>query len=451
MLHFLIVIAIVLLLLALRQNIILILAVAAVYLHVFVADSKIEFLIQDMWFAVDREVLLAIPLFILAGNVMSQGSIAKRLIDFMAAITSPIPGGLGIACVLSCAAFAAINGSSIVTMLAIGSIMYPALLSRGYDKSFALGAIASAGTLGIIIPPSIPLILYGIMTEKNIAHLFIAGIGPGLVLTALFASYSFWINRRLPRERFTLGEVGNAFLRGIFALLMPVIMIGGIYSGRFSPTESAAVALVYALIVDFLVHPVFDRILDALKAGQLPARAIGAGLKDTVVGAPRRGGEFLKVVLDTVKLLAVLLPLLCIAHSLNTILDYSGVPKAMVNVVGGAIEDRWLLMLGINVLLLIVGCLMDVGSAILVLAPLLQPLAAAKGFDPIHFGIIMIANLEIGYLTPPVGLNLIVAMAAFKESFGRICRAVVPFIVIMLFWLIFVVLYSPLSLTLVSK
>jgi C4-dicarboxylate transporter DctM subunit len=451
MLHLVIILALVMALLVLRQNIILILAVAAVYLHVFVAGSKIEFLIQDMWFAVDREVLLAIPLFILAGNVMSQGSIARRLIDFMAAVTSPIPGGLGIACVLSCAAFAAINGSSIVTMLAIGSIMYPALLSRGYDKQFALGAIASAGTLGIIIPPSIPLILYGIMTEKNIAHLFIAGIGPGLVLTALFAGYSFWINRALPRESFTLGQVAEAFFRGIFALLMPVIMIGGIYTGRFSPTESAAIALVYALIVDFLIHPTFDRFLDAVKAGDSPLHAIGAGIKDTFVGGPKRGREFLGVVLETVKLLAVLLPLLCIAHSLNTILDYSGVPKAMVDIIGGAIQDRWLLMLGMNVLLLIVGCLMDVGSAILVLAPLLQPLAAAKGFDPIHFGIIMIANLEIGYLTPPVGLNLIVAMAAFKESFGRICRAVVPFIIIMLFWLVLVTVYSPLSLGLVAK
>ena len=159
--------ALILLLLVLRQSLVLLLAVAAAYIHVFVANSKIEFLMQDFWFTVDREVLLSIPLFILAGNVMSRGSIAVRLIGFMTAFTSPFPGGLGIACVLSCAAFAAINGSSIVTMLAIGSVMYPALLAQGYSQNFALGAIASAGTLGIIIPPSIPLILYGIMTEKT--------------------------------------------------------------------------------------------------------------------------------------------------------------------------------------------------------------------------------------------------------------------------------------------
>lgn len=451
MLHFAAILALVLLLLVLRQNIILILAVVAAYVHVFVADSRIEFLIQDMWFAVDREVLLAVPLFILAGNVMSQGSIARRLIDFMAAATSPIPGGMGIACVLSCAAFAAINGSSIVTMLAIGSIMYPALIQRGYSKHFALGAIASAGTLGIIIPPSIPLILYGIMTEKNIAHLFIAGIGPGVLLTMLFSGYSLWVNRGLPRERYSLSDVGAAFLRGIFALMMPVIMIGGIYSGYFSPTEAAAVALVYALFVDFFIHPVFDRALAALGQGRPATAAVVEGMVDTLTGAPRRGREFLGVVLETVKLLATLLPLVCIAHSLNTILDYSGVPKEMVGLIGGLVEDPWLMMLGINLLLLLVGCVMDVGSAILVLAPLLQPLAMAKGFDPIHFGIIMIANLEIGYLTPPVGLNLIVAMAAFKESFGLICRAVLPFLVIMLLWLTVVVVYAPLSLYLVGN
>ena len=189
--------------LVLRQSLVLVFAVAAAYIHVFIANSKLEFLLQDFWFTVDREVLLSIPLFILAGNVMSRGSIAQRLIGFMTTITSPIPGGMGIACVLSCAAFAAINGSSIVTMLAIGSVMYPAMVSRGYSKHFALGAVASAGTLGIIIPPSIPLILYGIMTEKNIAHLFVAGIGPGLLLTLFFAGYSFVVNRNIARERYT--------------------------------------------------------------------------------------------------------------------------------------------------------------------------------------------------------------------------------------------------------
>jgi C4-dicarboxylate transporter DctM subunit len=440
----LILLGLIVVLLALRQSLVLVFAVAAAYIHVFIAESKLEFLLQDFWFTVDREVLLSIPLFILAGNVMSRGSIAQRLIGFMRTLTAPIPGGLGIACVLSCAAFAAINGSSIVTMLAIGSIMYPAMVANGYSKSFSLGAVASAGTLGIIIPPSIPLILYGIMTEKNIAHLFVAGIGPGLLLTMMFAGYALVINRNIPRIGFTMVEAGRSFTAGIFALALPLIIIGGIYSGYFSPTESAAVALAYALVIEFFVHE---------REGAKPAAAgVGAvgRVQHYLATRAMNPRELMETVLETTRLLATLLPLLCIAGSLNTILDHSGAPKHMVQYLTGAIDDRWVLMLGINLLLLIVGCIMDVGSAILILAPLLQPLAAAKGFDAIHFGIIMIANLELGYLTPPVGLNLIVAMAAFKVSFMTVCKAVVPFILIMLVWLTIVVTVPQLSLFLIK-
>ena len=351
---------------------------------------------------------------------------------------------MGIACVLSCAAFAAINGSSIVTMLAIGSVMYPAMVSRGYSKSFALGAVASAGTLGIIIPPSIPLILYGIMTEKNIAHLFLAGIGPGLLLTLMFASYSFVVNRHIPRERYSVAQAWQSFTNGIFALLLPVIIIGGLYSGYFSPTESAAVALAYALFIEFFVHKRETPPLARVGGGAL------SGVKNFFASRAMNGKDLIEVVLETTRLLATLLPLVCIAGSLNTILDHSGAPKQMVQFMVGAVQDRWVLMFLINVLLLIVGCLMDVGSAILILAPLLEPLASAKGFDLIHFGIIMIANLEIGYLTPPVGLNLIVAMAAFRESFTTICKAVVPFIAIVLVWLVIVATVPQLSLYLVG-
>ncbi|MBN8493360.1 MAG: TRAP transporter large permease subunit [Burkholderiales bacterium] len=432
-------------LLVLRQSLVLVLAVATAYVHVFIANSKIEFLIQDFWFTVDREVLLSVPLFMLAGNVMSRGSIAKRLIDFMSAFTQPIPGGLAVACVLSCAAFAAINGSSIVTMLAVGTIMYPALVARGYSPQFAIGAVASAGTLGIIIPPSIPLILYGIMTEENIAHLFVAGIGPGLLLMLMFAGYSFWVNRHIARIPFSMESAMKATGSGIFAILLPFIMIGGIYSGWFSPTEAGAVSLAYALVIEFFVHA---------EEGAKPAPA-GASFGQRVrhYFATREMGPrtLIDVILETTKLLATLLPLLCIAGSLNTILDHSGVPRQMVQSLSAAITSPVVMMVGINILLLIVGCLMDVGSAILILAPLLKPLAESIGVNPVHFGIIMISNLEIGYLTPPVGLNLIVAMAAFKVAFGTVVRSVIPFITIMLFWLVIVIVYPSLSLYLLGK
>jgi C4-dicarboxylate transporter DctM subunit len=426
--------------LVLRQRLVLVLAMVTVYIHVFVADGKVEYLIQDFWFAADREVLLSIPLFMLAGNVMSRGSIARRLVNVMHAFTSPIPGGLAVAAVLSCAAFAAINGSSIVTMLAIGSIMYPALTASGYSERFAVGAIASAGTLGIIIPPSIPLILYGIMTDVNIAHLFLAGVGPGLLLMLMFAGYSFWVNRKMPREPFSPAGAWRATLGGILAIMLPAIMMGGIYTGRFSPTEAGAVALAYALVIEFFVHA--------------RAEAVPAPAGSSVVGRLRHHLSTREmnlrllgtVILETSRLLAILLPLLCIASSLNTILDHSGAPKQMVQHLIGNIDSAWVIMVGINLVLLVAGCVMDVGSAILIFAPLLKPLAESIGVDRVHFGIIMIANLEIGYLTPPVGLNLIVAMAAFKVSFGTVIRSVLPFVALMAVWLLLVIVYPSISL-----
>jgi len=393
-------------LLFLRQPVVLILAGCTAYIHIFLASkSSVEYLVQDMWFTVDREVLLSIPMFILAGSLMTSGSIAQRLINVMVAMTAPVPGGLAIAAVLACGVFAAISGSSIVTMLAIGTIMYPALLKDGYSKVFSIGLICSAGTLGVMIPPSIPMILYGIVTETSITKLFIAGIAPGLVLVLLFSVYSYAKNRSKPTQEFDLERIAVAWKEGVFAIFLPVLLLGGIYTGYFSPTESAAVSLLYALLVELLIHRSMK--LESYK----------------------------QVALGTVTMLGALLPLLAICTSLNTILAYEGIAKSWVAFVAANVSSPVLVMLGINVLLLIVGCLMEVASAIMVFAPLLYPMAMNAGFDPVHFGIIMTANLEIGYLTPPVGLNLIVAMAAFRESFALIVRGVVPFMVIMLAWL----------------
>ncbi len=404
-------------LLFLRQPVVLILAVVAAYTHAFFAtNSGVEFLLQDMWFVVNREVLLSIPMFIVAGAIMTRGSIAQRLINVMVELTAPIPGGLGVAAVLGCAVFAAISGSSIVTMLAIGSIMYPAMIGAGYNKLFSLGLIMSAGTLGIMIPPSIPMILFGIMTEVSITEMFKAGIGPGLLLTLVFAVYSYAMNRRMPTKRWSLSGIWNSLRQGIWAMLLPVILLGGIYSGYFSPTEAAAVSVLYALIVETFIH----------RDMKLP--------------------DYGKVLVETVQLLGVLLPLLAIAASLNTVLDYEGVAEGWVNFVKAHVTDKLTMMIGINILLLIVGCLMDAGSAIIVFSPLLLPLATSVGYDPVHFGIIMTANLEIGYLTPPVGLNLIVAMAAFKENFWTVCRAAVPFVILMVLWLVAVIAFPELSL-----
>ncbi len=409
-------------LLFLRQPVVLILAAGAAYVHaVFAKNSQVEYLIQDMWFTVDREVLLAIPMFLLAGALMTRGAIAQRLINVMIALTAPVPGGLAVASVLACAVFAAISGSSIVTMLAIGTIMYPGLIKAGYGKAFSIGLICSAGTLGVMIPPSIPIILYGLTTETSITQLFIGGLGPGLLLTLLFALYCYMANRRRERESLDLRRVVRSLREGVFAMFLPVLLMGGIYSGYFSPTEAAAVSLVYALIVELIIHR-------ELKLA-----------------------DYRHVLFDTVKMLGTLLPLVAIASSLNTILDYEGIAKGWVQIVQSNVSNPAMVMIGINVLLLAVGCVMEVASATLIFAPLIAPIAKDAGIDPVHLGIIMTANLEIGYLTPPAGLNLIVAMAAFRESFALICRAVIPFVVIMLAWLMVVSFWPALTLHLVGK
>jgi C4-dicarboxylate transporter DctM subunit len=421
MTHGLALAAIVLALLLLRQNIVLTLAIAVAFIHAYMAKSSAVFLIQDVWFTVAREVLLSIPMFIFAGNLMARGSIAARLTRIMSAFTVSIPGGLGIATVLSLAGFSAISGSSIVTMMAVGTIMYPALLKNGYSKRYALGVLCSGGTLGIIIPPSLLMIVYGFMTEVSITDLFRAGWGPGLLLTGALCAYTYIVNRSLPTGRMDVAEIVAALRSGVAALLMPVILLGGIYSGYFTVTESAAIAVGYALVVEAFVHR------------ELSLRDCG------------------KILLDTIKLLGGLLPLVAIAGSLNTILDYEGVPAALVRLMQGHVGDQWSMLLLVNLLLLIAGALMDEVSAIVVLAPLLHPLGVAYGFDPVHFGIITIVNLQIGYVAPPVAINLIVAMITFKESFGLLCRSVLPFIGIMLAVLVVTAAFPPLSLVFVGR
>lgn len=404
----------------LRQPLLLILAAGTAFVHVVLANSKFDYMIQDVWTALDKEILLAIPMFLLAGAVMTRGSIAKRLIRIMIALTAPIPGGISVATVLSCAIFAAISGSSIVTMLAVGTVMFPALISNGYPRSFSIGLICASGTLGIIIPPSIPMILFGIMTETSITKLFLAGIVPGLLLAFLLAGYSVLVNRHRDRSNWDKDEILASIRSGFFALALPVLLLGGIYSGYFTPTEAAAAALVYSLIVEGLIH-----------------REIGFR-------------DFYEIVGSTASLMGMLLPLVAFATSLSVIMDYERVPQAIVAWVQTFIDSRTTFLIAANAILLLAGCVMDVGSAIVILAPLLMPLALVYGVDPVHFGIVMTVNLEIGYITPPVGLNLFVAIAAFKASFSEVCRSVLPFIVIMLFGLLLITAVPALSLWVIS-
>lgn len=408
--------ALIVLMLVLRQPLTILLLVAIGYVHIAWGHGYLDYVVEDMWTSLNKELILSIPLFLLCGSVMTKGSAARRLIRIVSALTAPTRGGLGIAAILSCAVFAAISGSSIVTMIAVGSVLYPAMREAGYGNSFALGTVVSGGTLGIIIPPSIPLILYGLVTETSVVDLFLAGILPGLVLIGLMACYSTWSTRKLPAAPMDWQELRDALRSGVWAALFPVILLGGIYSGWYSPTESAAVALAYALVIEFFVHR------------EMTLR------------------DYFDVVTDTAKLGGALFPLIAVALSLNLILIEYRVPAMMVELVQGWISSPLAMLLVINALLLVVGAFMTTNEAILILGPILMPVAQAYGFDPVHFGIIMIVNLEIGYLTPPVGMNLMVAMITFKQRFADILRGVLPYIGVMVVGLAIIALVPWLSL-----
>ena len=399
---------IIIVLFLLRQNLIVILGTATAYAYWAFGDGVISNIVVDAWDAANKDILLSIPLFILAGNIMSRGGMASRLIDLMKSLTAPIPGGLAIATILSCAAFAAVSGSGTVTLLAIGTLMYPALINAGYPKSFALGALCAAGTLGIVVPPSIPLILYGIMTQTSIGDLFIAGIGPALLLTILMLGYAMLQNFSHRESSWNLNYILTSLKKGIWALLVPIIILGGIYTGYFTATESAAVAVVYSIIVETFIHK------------------------------EMKWEILFDVIAETTKLLGSLFPVLMIALSLNVFLTYEEVPQNLVGWMSQRIDNPTTALLGINLFLILIGCIIDIGSAILILAPMLGPIASSQGIDPVHFGIIMVMNLEIGYLTPPLGLNLIVAMGVFKEKFWTVCKATIPFLLIMLTGLLIV-------------
>ena len=394
--------AMVLVLLVLRLNLIVVLLILAAAIHLFYGDADLVYMAEDIWAALDRDALLSIPLFLLCGTIMCRGAIATRLINVLKEATCTLPGGLGAATILSCAFFAAISGSSMVTLLAVGAILYPALLEQGYSKKYALGALTSAGTLGVVIPPSIPMIIYGIVTETSITDMFLAGIIPGIILTIVLTAYSVWVNRTMPRRDFNAGRFITSLRQGIWSILMPIILLGGIYSGYFTATESAAIALTYAILIEAFIHR------------ELTFKQ----LYETVV--------------STTEMLGGLVPIIAIAMSLNLLLTAEQVPSNLAAWMTTHVEDKWMFIIGLNIMLLAIGCLMEIIAAILIMAPIMLPVALAYGIDPVHLGIIMVINLEIGLLTPPVGINLVVATSAFKESFFEVTRSVVPFILLML-------------------
>lgn len=368
-----------------------------------------------MFTGINNFTLMAIPFFILAAELMRIGGLSERLIDLARILVGWVPGGLGAATVLACLFFGSISGSSPATVVAIGSIMFPALVAAGYDKRFAIGLIATAGTLGPVVPPSIGLIIYGSVTGTSVGQLFAAGLLPALLIgsllvgyTVAYASYKGYGREPLPSLRAIVG----AIRRAAWGLGLPVILLGGIYSGVFTPTESAAIACVYGLFVGMVVYR-------EIGWRDLPITLRNSGL---ISGA--------------------LLLITAGAAAFSWLLAMTGAPTALASQVLGLTENPVLVMMLFNAVMLITGFFLDGASATIVLSPLLQPIAAQVGFDATQFGIITLVNFSVGMITPPVGLNLFVAMAISRMSLMDVFRACLPFIALMLIALI-VVSYVP--------
>jgi tripartite ATP-independent transporter DctM subunit len=365
--------------------------------------------------------LAAIPFFILAGNLMETGGISRRLVEFAKSIVGGVQGGLPMTCVLTCMIFAAVSGSSVATTFAIGAILIPALIKHGYPTNYAAALQATSAELGVIIPPSIPLILYGVAAEVSIGELFIAGFGPGIFIGVslmlfvhLYCRWKGW-GKNDGEGRLS---VGRATAQAAWALFMPVIILGGIYGGVFTPTEAAAVAVFYALIVGMVVY------------GEIKPRDLFPILKKSVVSS------------------AVIMFIIANAGLFAFLLTRAGVPTEIGNWLNKVLESPAMFLLGVNLALFVIGMFIETSAAILVLAPILVPVAIHFGIDPVHFGLIMVINLAMGMITPPFGVNLFAACTIARISLDQIVSRLLPFIVV-IFCCLMVVTYVPsISLTL---
>ncbi|MFV8750070.1 TRAP transporter large permease [Nannocystaceae bacterium ST9] len=372
-----------------------------------------------------KDVLLAIPFFVASGAIMSAGGIARRLVDVARALVGWMPGGLAIAAVGACVIFAAISGSSPVTVIAIGSMMYPRLVEAGYERRFSLGLVTAGGSLGILIPPSIPMLVYAIVASGSkpidVAELFLAGVLPGLMIGLLLALLAPFNAKKVARETFEFKVVLQRIRDGIWSLSLPAVILGGIYTGVFTPTEAAAISVVYSLIIELLIHR-------DISPQDIP-----------------------KILTESVVNMGTILIIMLLAFGLNAFLVEEMIPQKVVAWILDKDLTPVTFLLIVNIFLLIVGALMDSISAILIIAPLLAPIGVELGIDPIHLGIIFIVNLEIGYLTPPIGINLFVSSSVFRQPLGEVTRGVVPFIGMMLIGLVAVTYVPSIALGPVNK
>lgn len=376
---------------------------------------------KEMFSAIDKFPLAAIPFFILAGNLMETGGISRRLVEFAKSLVGGVQGGLPMTCVLTCMIFAAVSGSSVATTFAIGAILIPAMVKHGYPVGYAASVQATSAELGVIIPPSIPLILFGVAAEVSIGELFIAGFGPGLLIgVVLMAFVHLWCRFKGMGKHDGDGRlsVWTATRDAGWALLMPVVILGGIYGGIFTPTEASVIAVFYALLVGLVIHR------------ELKISDIVLVLRKSVISS------------------AVIMFIIANAGLFAFLITRAGIPDAIGQWLAAVLESPAMFLLGVNAALFVIGMFIETSAAIIVLAPILVPVAIYFGIDPVHFGIIMVVNLAMGMITPPFGVNLYAACTVAKISLDRIIGHLLPFVLVIMGCLMLITYVPQISLAL---
>jgi C4-dicarboxylate transporter, DctM subunit len=382
-------------------------------------DVPIESVALKLFTGIEKFEIMAVPFFILAGNFLTHGGVARRMIRFATSMVGHWHGGLGLAGVLACALFAAVSGSSPATVVAVGSIILPAMAAQGFPKRFGAGVVTTSGALGILIPPSIVMVMYSVSTNTSVGRLFMAGVVPGLMLAILLGLVTCYRARRYnyPRmERASFAQRLEAFRQSAWGLLLVVVVIGGIYSGMFTPTEAAAVSAVYAFVVAVFIYR-------DMPLSQVP-----------------------KVLLDSAAMSAMLLYIITNAVLFSFLMTSENIPQAMAGWILGSDLSPLVFLAVVNILLLVAGNVMEPSSIVLILAPILFPVAIRLGIDPVHFGILIVVNMEVGMCHPPVGLNLYVASGITKMGITELTVAVWPWLLAMLCFLAMVTYVPSVSL-----
>lgn len=382
-------------------------------------DVPIAAVALKLFTGIEKFEIMAIPFFILAGNFLTHGGVARRMINFASSMVGHWHGGLALAGVLACALFAAVSGSSPATVVAIGSIILPAMVKQGYPKGFGAGVITTSGALGILIPPSIVMVMYSVTTSTSVGQLFMAGVIPGVLLAFCLGLTTWFLARkhdypRMPKASW--GERWSTFRKSAWGLLLIVIVMGGIYSGAFTPTEAAAMAAVYAFFIAVFVYK------------DLKLKQVG------------------KVLLDSAAMSAMLLYIITNAMLFSFLMTSENIPQAMASWITGQGLGMIGFLLVVNILLLLAGNVMEPSSIVLIMAPILFPVAMKLGIDPVHFGILIVVNMEVGMCHPPVGLNLYVASGITKMGISELTVAVLPWLLTMLAFLMLITYVPQISL-----